>query len=598
MQGLPTITKMRGHHPGHSRVRGSALRLPGGCFASYPFGQHKGVVKPPQNFLQILEALYGRSATAEQSAIQLGGISQPATAPTNGVQGHGSEVSAQSAQFIECRPGTPTAGFGQAQSSLARVGPAASNQDVEILVQPSRIESGERLGKRRVGMVARSRKPASQETHHGGRGFGPRHFGIKERDADIKVASLPGQPGQRTQALDRAPHAAPRRSWRGHRQSHAQAARSDPNLVNRLFFAGLGAWQIGEQPPHVLTQELRGGLLALLFSPFHGLRVWNEKHRRTRPQTSGEYNGAMKLKKLVQETRRFCQPYCISEGKDFRLKDIDPSDTRPLKPEDKARAKETLEMGIEALAKLQDILYAQDSWAVLLIFQAMDAAGKDGAIKHVMSGINPQGCQVASFKAPSAEELDHDYLWRCQKHLPERGRIGIFNRSYYEEVLAVRVHPEFLEKQHLPPQVVDKKIWEHRFQDICAFERYLARNGIAICKFFLHVSHAEQKRRFLERLDTPEKNWKFSAADIVERQYWREYMVAYEDMIRATATPWAPWYVVPADHKWFTRAAVAGAVIDALASLDLKYPEVSKGKRAELAAARAALLPAKAPSTR
>jgi PPK2 family polyphosphate:nucleotide phosphotransferase len=306
----------------------------------------------------------------------------------------------------------------------------------------------------------------------------------------------------------------------------------------------------------------------------------------------------MKLKKLVQETRRLCQPYCISEGKDFRLKDMDPSDTRPLKSDDKARAKETLAMGIEALAKLQDILYAQDSWAVLLIFQAMDAAGKDGAIKHVMSGINPQGCQVASFKAPSAEELDHDYLWRCQKHLPERGRIGIFNRSYYEEVLAVRVHPEFLGKQHLPPQVVDKKIWEHRFQDICAFERYLARNGIAICKFFLHVSYAEQKRRFLERLDTPEKNWKFSAADIAERQHWREYMVAYEDMIRATATPWAPWYVVPADHKWFTRAVVAGAVIDAMASLDLKYPEVDKAQRAQLAAARTALLPAKTSTAR
>jgi PPK2 family polyphosphate:nucleotide phosphotransferase len=489
----------------------------------------------------------------------------------------------------------PPACFGQSQSSFTRNGPAARNQDAEILVQSSRIEIGERPGKRRVGMVARSRKPTSQETHHRGRGFGPRHFGIKECHADIKVASLPGQPGQRTQVLERAPHTAPRRSLRGHRQGHAQAARSDPDLVNRLFFAGLGAGQIGKQPLHVLTQELRGGLPALLFLPFHELRVWNEKHRRTRPQTTREYNGAMKLKKLVQETRRFCQPYCIREGKDFRLKDIDPSDTRPL---NKARAKNTLAMGIEALAKLQDILSAQDSWAVLLIFQAMDAAGKDGAIKHVMSGINPQGCQVASFKAPSAEELDHDYLWRCQKHLPERGRIGIFNRSYYEEALVVRVHPELLEKQKLPRQVVDKKIWEHRFEDICAFERYLARNGIAICKFFLHVSHAEQKRRFLERLDTPEKNWKFSTADIAERQHWREYMVAYEDMIRATATPWAPWYVVPADHKWFTRAVVAGAVIDAMASLDLKYPVVDKAKRAELAAARTELLPAKASTAR
>jgi PPK2 family polyphosphate:nucleotide phosphotransferase len=210
-----------------------------------------------------------------------------------------------------------------------------------------------------------------------------------------------------------------------------------------------------------------------------------------------------------------------------------------------------------------------------------------------MSGINPQGCQVASFKAPSAEEQDHDYLWRCQKRLPERGHIGIFNRSYYEEVLVVRVHPELLDKQKLPPTLVSKKIWDHRFEDICAFERYLTRNGIAIRKFFLHVSHAEQKRRFLERLDTPEKNWKFSAADIAERRYWREYMAAYQDMIRATATPWAPWYVVPADHKWFTRAVVAAAVIDALASLDLRYPEVDKGQRAELAAARKALLAAK-----
>ena len=306
----------------------------------------------------------------------------------------------------------------------------------------------------------------------------------------------------------------------------------------------------------------------------------------------------MKLKKLVEEMRNLCQPYCITDGQDFRLKNVDPSDTRPLKPEDKARAKETLQTGIETLAKLQDMLYAQDSWAVLLIFQAMDAAGKDGAIKHVMSGINPQGCQVASFKAPSAEEQDHDYLWRCQKRLPERGHIGIFNRSYYEEVLVVRVHPELLDKQKLPSTLVSKKIWDQRFEDICAFERYLTRNGIAIRKFFLHISHAEQKRRFLERLDTPEKNWKFSAADIAERRYWREYMAAYQDMIRATATPWAPWYVVPADHKWFTRAVVAGAVIDALASLDLRYPEVDKGQRAELAAARMALRAAREPPAR
>jgi PPK2 family polyphosphate:nucleotide phosphotransferase len=303
----------------------------------------------------------------------------------------------------------------------------------------------------------------------------------------------------------------------------------------------------------------------------------------------------MKLKKLVEANRKLCQAFCIADGKDFHLKQFDPTDTRPLKAKDKTRAKELLQTGTEALTKLQDMLYAQDSWAVLLIFQAMDAAGKDGVIKHVMSGINPQGCQVASFKAPSAEELDHDYLWRCQKHLPERGQIGIFNRSYYEEVLAVRVHPEFLGKQRLPPTLVNKKIWDHRHQDISAFERYLTRNGVTVRKFFLHVSPAEQERRFLERLDTPEKNWKFSAADIAERQHWPEYMNAYQDMIRATATPWAPWYVVPADHKWFTRAVVASAVIDALASLNLQYPKVDKAKRSELATARETLLASKRP---
>ena len=222
-------------------------------------------------------------------------------------------------------------------------------------------------------------------------------------------------------------------------------------------------------------------------------------------------------------------------------------------------------MGIDALAELQDMLYAQDRWAVLLIFQAMDAAGKDGAIKHVMSGVNPQGCQVFSFKAPTSEDLDHDYLWRCMKCLPERGRIGIFNRSYYEETLVVRVHPEFLEKQKLPPELVTKDIWKDRFQDIRSFERYLTRNGVAICKFFLHVSKKEQKKRFLERLDNPEKNWKFSANDAKERDYWDDYMEAYEDTIRNTATKDAPWYVVPADNKWFTRVVVAAAVIDTLA---------------------------------
>ena len=244
---------------------------------------------------------------------------------------------------------------------------------------------------------------------------------------------------------------------------------------------------------------------------------------------------------------------------------------------------------MEALAALQDRLYAQDRWALLLIFQAMDAAGKDGAIKHVMSGVNPQGCQVYSFKAPSTEDLDHDYLWRCAKCLPERGRIGIFNRSYYEETLVVRVHPEILQRQRLPPELVQRSIWKQRYKEIRNFEQYLTGNGIAIRKFFLHVSRGEQRKRFLERIDDPAKNWKFSAADALERRHWREYMQAYEDTIRATATRDAPWYVVPADNKWFTRLVVAAAVVDALDSLDLHYPRVTKAQRKQLAAARAEL---------
>jgi PPK2 family polyphosphate:nucleotide phosphotransferase len=243
------------------------------------------------------------------------------------------------------------------------------------------------------------------------------------------------------------------------------------------------------------------------------------------------------------------------------------------------------------------MLYAQDRWAVLLIFQAMDAAGKDGAIKHVMSGVNPQGCQVYSFKSPSNEDLDHDYLWRCLKCLPERGRIGIFNRSYYEETLVVRVHPEFLGKQKLPHELVDDNIWSGRFKDIRNFERYLTRNGTIVRKFFLHVSKEEQKRRFLARLDDPDKNWKFSANDAKEREYWKDYMFAYEEMIRGTATKYAPWYVVPADNKWFTRVVVASAVIEALASLDLAYPKVGKHKLEELKAVRQTLLGKKARET-
>ena len=232
------------------------------------------------------------------------------------------------------------------------------------------------------------------------------------------------------------------------------------------------------------------------------------------------------------------------------------------------------------------MLYAQDRWGVLLIFQAMDAAGKDGTIKHVMSGVNPQGVEVYSFKSPSAEDLNHDYLWRCMKCLPERGRIGIFNRSYYEETLVVRVHPEFLANQKLPPELVTKDIWKDRFQDIRSFERYLTRNGIVVRKFFLHVSKKEQKKRFLERVENPDKNWKFSASDMKEREFWNQYMEAYEDMIRQTATKNAPWFVVPADNKWFTRIVIAAAVIDALASLNLSYPKVSKEKLKELAAVK------------
>ncbi len=298
----------------------------------------------------------------------------------------------------------------------------------------------------------------------------------------------------------------------------------------------------------------------------------------------------VKTKEIVKRASRIAANFRVTKGKKFRLRDVDPDDTLHLKDDDKSRAKEALIMGVEALADLQEKLYAQDRWAVLLIFQAMDAAGKDGAIKHVMSGVNPQGCQVYSFKAPTSDDLDHDYLWRCMKCLPNRGQIGIFNRSYYEETLVVRVHPEYLAAQKLPERLVTKRIWDERFRDIRNFESYLARNGIAVCKFFLHVSKKEQKRRFLERLETPEKNWKFSSADLKERGHWDEYMKAYEDMIRNTATPESPWHVVPADNKWFTRLVVAAAVIEKLASLNLQFPEVDKAKLKELAAARTALL--------
>jgi len=287
--------------------------------------------------------------------------------------------------------------------------------------------------------------------------------------------------------------------------------------------------------------------------------------------------------------RRFVEPYRVVRGKGFRLKDFDPADTGQLGSEDKPRAKELLARGVEWLAEEQEKLYAQDSWSVLLVFQAMDAAGKDSTIKHVMSGVNPQGCQVYSFKQPSAEELDHDFLWRTMRALPERGRIGIFNRSYYEEVLVVRVHPEFLQKQRLPAGLVGDGVWDDRLADIAAFERYLARNGVLILKFFLNVSRKEQKQRFLDRLDEEDKNWKFSAADVKERAHWNDYMRAYEQAIRATARKHAPWYVVPADNKWYTRLVVAAAIVDALERIGLKYPELDATQRKELRAARAAL---------
>ncbi len=284
----------------------------------------------------------------------------------------------------------------------------------------------------------------------------------------------------------------------------------------------------------------------------------------------------------------FAKPFHITDGKTFRLKDIDPGDTGSLKSNENAR--EWLERGVARLSDLQEKLYAQDKWALLLIFQAMDAAGKDGTIKHVMSGVNPQGCQVFSFKTPSSEELDHDFLWRTMRCLPERGRIGIFNRSYYEETLVVRVHPELLEHQKLPPSLITKDIWQERFEDINAFEHYLSRNGIVIRKFFLHVSREEQRQRFLSRLDEPEKNWKFSSADAREREHWDAYMAAYEDLLRHTSTRHSPWYVVPADNKWFTRLVVAAAVVDTLESLDLHFPKVDAEKRKDLAAARETLL--------
>jgi len=277
-------------------------------------------------------------------------------------------------------------------------------------------------------------------------------------------------------------------------------------------------------------------------------------------------------------------PFIVPPGKKARLSDFDPGFTGKFRQKEEAREK--LAADIDQLAKYQGVLYAQDTKALLVIFQALDAAGKDSVIKHVMSGVNPQGTEVYSFKAPSAEELDHDYLWRCHRAIPERGRIGIFNRSYYEEVLVLRVHPEFLQAQKLPPKSMKKDIWQWRFDQINDFERYLVRNGIEIIKFFLNVSKEEQRQRFLSRLNTPEKNWKFSLTDVQERGHWDEYHEAFEDVFRHTSTKWAPWYIIPADHKWFTHVAVADIIVSKLKSMDLKYPSVSKARLKELDRAR------------
>ncbi|WP_144185657.1 PPK2 family polyphosphate kinase [Elioraea rosea] len=292
---------------------------------------------------------------------------------------------------------------------------------------------------------------------------------------------------------------------------------------------------------------------------------------------------------LDKRTRKLLDRYRIEDGRKFRLKQIDPADTAGIKL-DKDDAKTLLGTGTEFLAAQQEKLYADDRYSMLLMFQAMDAAGKDSTIKHVMSGVNPQGCQVTSFKHPGPEALDHDFLWRHQDALPERGRIGIHNRSWYEEVLVVRVHPKILTAQKLPQERLGKRIWDQRLADIAAYERYLFNQGMVVLKFFLHVSKEEQRKRFLERIDEPEKNWKFSMGDVAERAHWNDYQAAYEQAIRATAAPHAPWYVVPADNKWFTRLVVCAAVAAALDDLDLRFPVLSEAAKADLETARRLLL--------
>jgi PPK2 family polyphosphate:nucleotide phosphotransferase len=296
----------------------------------------------------------------------------------------------------------------------------------------------------------------------------------------------------------------------------------------------------------------------------------------------------MKRHKLVKEAERLAEPFLVAKGAKFRLRDYDPGGTNGVKNE--KHAGEILANRAGLLSNLQEKLYAQNRWTVLVILQGMDAAGKDGVVKHVMSGVNPQGCDVHSFKTPSEEELDHDYLWRAHNRVPERGKIGIFNRSYYEEVLVVRVHPAVLASQKLPQSAISKHIWEHRYEDINAFEKYLVHNGVLVLKFFLHLSKKEQKKRFLERLEDSKKNWKFSMADVKERGYWKAYQEMYEEMIENTSTKHAPWYVIPADNKWFSQLIVASAIISALEELGLSFPDVEKKKKKELESVRDSLL--------
>ncbi len=316
----------------------------------------------------------------------------------------------------------------------------------------------------------------------------------------------------------------------------------------------------------------------------------NSENKKTTATSNLKDFQNLPKKERIEQAKNFSEQFRVNDGKGFHLKNQETNAHFKLGSEDKELVKNTLALGVDALATMQEVLYAQDKWSLLLVFQAMDAAGKDGAIKHVMSGVNPQGCQVSSFKAPSSEEIDHDFLWRCQKHLPERGRIGIFNRSYYEEVLVVRVHEQILKAQKLAEELITENIWEERFEDIRNFEKYLHRNGTIVIKFFLNVSKEEQKNRFIERIDDADKNWKFSAADAKERGYWNDYMHAYEEMIQNTATPDAPWYIIPADNKSYARIAIASAIIHTLDEMELEYPKVSDEKIAELNEIKKALL--------